>query len=804
MNSFPLGGVVHDLRYAARGLISRPGFALIAIATLALGVGANTAIFSVVNAAILTPLPIPAPSRVVMVWEDKVNNEVTGLPASVPDLLDWRASGIFEELAGYDTEGYNLLIGNRPERVSGVAVTNEWFEILRVKPRLGRVIRQEDMATGRDQVVLLTYDLWNSQLNADPAVVGRTILVNGSPRTIIGVLPRRVARVADEELYVPLVFQPPNSTDRTLRWVGTVGRLANNASLALAQSNLNILSARLQKQYPKENGAFTARLQPIEDAYVGDVRGLLWLLAGAVAFVLLIACANVANLLLVRGAARQREMAIRVALGAGRFRLLRQLLTESLLLALLGAAAGIAPAFFAIRFLNKFRPATLPNAGLINLNPTVLLFTLVLAIGTGVLFGIVPAWEAWRNSVVAPLRERAQSSAGRMRFGNLFVVAEIALTVMLVAAAVLMLRSYEKLRSSYPGYNLGVLTMRVSLAGNQYEAPETQILFYKRLLDGLATLPGVRSVGAIDCLPNCTDVIGGALHFSDRPDPPPDDPALVVIGSVTPDYFRAMGIPLRRGRYFSQQDGEHDPLTVIVDEATARQFWSNRDPIGSSIRLRSKWPFRRIVGVVGNIDHTLAVQMKSRIGGVYVPAAQSPFPDMSLAFSSSMSPDGLVQSVRRRFSTLALEQPVFQVRTTGQALEATRMSTEFGTWLLASFALISLALAAIGVYGVVSFTVEQRVHEIGVRMALGATRSDLLFFVLSRGLILIAIGLALGFAGSFVLTLTMRNLLHGITATDPFSLVFTMMLLALTGLLATSLPAYRASRVEPMTALRYE
>ncbi|MBV9761976.1 MAG: ABC transporter permease [Acidobacteriaceae bacterium] len=795
--------VLQDIRYAARVLCNKIGFSAIAIATLALGIGANTAIFSVVNASMLTPIAVPNPDRVVMIWTDSTDRSSSNFPASVPDFLDWRASGAFGELAGFTTDGYNLLVGTRPERVSGVAVTKEWFDISGAQPRMGRLFHEEDMQPGHDQVVILTYSLWNSLFNADPEVVGKTVYVNNSPCTVIGVLPRRLAKLADEELYVPLLFHSAESANRGLRYIGTVGRIAPNFSLSVAQGAMNGLSMRLGRQFPHEDGGYRTRLQPIEEAYVQDAQSLVLVLFGAVGFVLLIACANIANLLLVRGATRQREIAIRSALGAGKFRLIRQLLTESMLLGLLGGIAGIGPAFLGIRFLARYKLGSLPNADLITLNPTVLLFALAIALLTGLLFGIIPAWDAWRNNAASPLRERSQAS-GSLRFSNFFVIGEVALTVMLVAGAVLMLRSFLQLRAAYPGYDTRVLTMRVSLTGKQYEAPDKQVYFYKRLVERLSGLPGVRSAGAIDCLPTCTDTNGGALHFTDRPEPPPDQPAMVIMGSVTPRYLEAMGIPLVRGRYFSEADDERAPLAIILDEATARRYWPNEDPIGKSVRFRIKGPLRKIVGVVGNIDRNLAVKMKSQIGQVYVPAAQEPVSDMSVALSSSMNPAALIPMARREISAMAPEQPVFEVQTMAEARERTQVSSEFGAWILGFFAALSLLLAAVGVYGVISYTVQQRTREIGIRMAIGAAPADLLFGVLGKGLLLILMGLGAGLVGALVLSSVMTGLLHGISSTDPLSLLSTVLLLGLAGLFATFIPAYRASRIQPVIALRHE
>src|SRR5271156_1466018 len=514
-----LEGVLRDLRYAARVLYKKPLFSLVVIATLALGLGANTAIFSLVNAAILTPIPVPEPDRVAMIWSDKVNHEGGNFPASIPDLEDWQATGAFESLAGFTTDGYDVRIGNKPVRVPGAAVTREWFEILQVHPFLGRVFSADDMQAGHEKVLVLTHDLWKTLFGADPTIIGKTTYINSAPYTVIGVLPVRVAKAADEQLYMPLLFEPPQSADRGLRWVTAAGRLAPGISLMAAQNRLDSVSLRLQKEFPSEDGSFRAHLQPIEEAYVEDVHSLVLVLFGAVGFVLLVTCANIANLLLVRGTGRQRELAVRAALGAGKFRLMRQLLTESVLLAVLGGVAGMVPAYLGIRFLAKFKPEALPNADLITLSPTVLVFSFVLALLTGLVFGAFPAWDAWQSNATTALRERSQVSGGRLRFGNLFVIGEIALTVVLVAGAALMLRSFVQLRSAYPGYDSQVLTVRVSLTGQQYDSADKQVNFYKEAVRRLSGLPGVRSAGAIDCLPTCTDLIGGVLHFTDRPEP---------------------------------------------------------------------------------------------------------------------------------------------------------------------------------------------------------------------------------------------------------------------------------------------
>jgi putative ABC transport system permease protein len=798
-----------DVRYGARVLYQNPGFTIVAVLTLALGIGANTAIFSLVNAALLTPIPIPEPDRVVMVWTDNVALSSRGFPASRPDFLDWEASGVFKTLAGSFTDGFNLLIGKRAERVRGAAVTRDWFAIQGVKPYLGRLFRAEDMQPGHNQVAILTYKLWSSLFHAEPGIVGNSTIINGAPYTVTGVLPKKIAKIEDEKLYVPLIFEQPLATERGLRDIGTVGRLAPNVSFAAAQTRMRDLSARLAKQYPKEDGAYRARLQRIEEAYVEDVHTLLLVLFGAVGFVLLVACANIANLLMVRGTAREGEMAIRSALGASKWRLIRQLLTENVLLSTLAGVTGMIPAFCAIHLLTKFQLQQLPNPELVTLNTTVLAFTLLVALATGVLFGLIPASQAWRTNANAPLRQRSQTSGDQRRFTNLFVVGEVALTVILVAGAGLMLKSFLHLRSADPGYDSRhVLTMRMALTGRQYDAPNKEAAFYSELVRRVSTLPGVESASVINCLPTSNDVQGGALHFTDRPEPKPGDVPVVIIGSITPDYFRAMRMPLIQGRAFSEGDGATDPLVVIVDRELARRYWPNQNPIGRSVKLRLHSPPRKIVGVVGSVDLSVAAKMKGQVGQVYIPLAQSPDLDssweVSLVVSTPMNPASISAAVRRRIADAAPGQPVFQVETMEEARARGRASTRFGTWLLGFFAALALLLAAVGVYGVVSYSVGQRTREIGVRMAVGAGEWDVLRMVLGTGVLLITVGVGLGLLGALTLTRVMGSLLHGMSASDPATFVGVSAFVLVVGLLATYVPARRASRVDPIVALHHE
>jgi predicted permease len=480
------------------------------------------------------------------------------------------------------------------------------------------------------------------------------------------------------------------------------------------------------------------------------------------------------------------------------------LITESVLLALAGAAVGIVPAWCAIQLLARYRPESLPNADLIGLNPTVLLFTALLAICTGVLFGGLPAWMASRRSGDSPLRERSSISGRELRFGNFFVIAEVAFTVVLLAGAGLMLRTIAHLRAANPGYDTATLTIRISLAGKQYAAPEKQIFFCKELLRGVSNLPGVEAAGAIDSLPTSDDLEGGTLHFTDRPQPKQADAPIVVIGSATPDYFHAMHIPLIRGRFFTAGDDSIHPLVVILDQKTARKYWPHTDPLGRTVRLRLHAPPRRIVGIVGNIDRNMAVKLKSRAGEVYVPFAQSPAPNISIAIASSRNAAGLVPVLHKTISALAPDQPVYQVETMARAREATRGDSRFSAWLLGLFALLSLLLAAVGIYATIAYAVEQRRREIGIRMALGATPVEMLLDVLRKGAILVVTGTVIGIGGALVLTRLMRGMLYGIGVNDPLSFAAAALILATVGLAAAYIPAYRASRIEPAVALRQE
>jgi putative ABC transport system permease protein len=798
--------LLQDFRYGARMLRKNPGFTAVVVLTLALGIGANTAIYSVIQAA-LAPLTIPHADRVVMVWTENAQRNWHQFPASVPDYQDWKASGVFSSLGALTDGGFNLRLADRTDRISGLNVTPEFFTALAVQPHLGRAFRTEDMQPGHDRVAILTDAIWRSRFAANPAIVGSSIVLDGAPHTIVGVLPKTFPQMEQEEIYAPLVFAADVAGERGSRFFQVVGRLREGVSLAAAQQRMAELEHRLSLQYTDDAGHSVA-LQPAEDAWIEDAQALLMVLFGAVGFVLLIACANIANLLLARGTARQKEMALRVALGAGRWRLCRQLLTESVLLALLGGVVAIAPSLGAIRFITSFHLDELRNGDLIALNPGVLIFNLVLSFATGILFGLAPAWQAWKTNVSGAMSEASRSvtGGGQQRLRGLFVVSEVALTLVLLVGAGLMLRSFARLRSSNPGFDShNVLTVRVALSDQQYATPEKQIDFFERVVRGAQSLPGVMSAAAVDDLPASDNLHGSGLFFPDRPEPRTEDVKVVLRNSVMSGYFATMRIPLIRGRYLNETDRKSSLPVAVIDEWTARQNWPGADALGKSLKLGKKQPPRQIVGVVGSVDQGILVKLlKGQVGQVYLPAPQAPMPAMTLVLRTKVDPAALIPAMRSLVRSVDIDQPVFQVQTMDATRAASQASQRLATSLLGSFAMVALLLAAIGIYGVIAYSVGQRTREFGIRMSLGARRLDVLRLVVRQGLVLAGIGIAVGLAGAFALTRLLSSLLYGVNATDPLTFAGVTALLAAVAAVASFLPAWRATRVDPVTALRCE
>ncbi len=798
--------LLQDCRYGIRLLRKNIGFTAVVVLTLALGIGANTAMYSVIQAA-LAPLAIPQADRVVIVWTENAKRDWHQFPASVPDYNDWKASGVFSSLGAMTDTGFNLRMGEHTDRVNGLKVTAEFFTALAVPPHIGRVFQVEDLQPGHSDVAVLSDALWHSRFNADPSVIGQSIVLDGRPHTIVGVLPKTFPAVGHEEMYAPLLFKADAASSRGSRSFQVVGRLREGVTLAAAQQRMAELERRLSTQYADDTGD-SVLLQPIQDALGQDGRQLMVILFGAVGFVLLIACANIANLLLARGTSRQKEMALRVALGVGRWRLCRQLLTESLLLALLGGVVAIGPSLAAIRFITSFHLDELRNGDLIALNPIVLVFNLALSFATGILFGLAPAWQAWKIDVSGAVKDasRSNTSGGSQRLRGLFVISEVALTLILLVGAGLMLRSFARQRSAPPGYDQhNVLTVRVALSDQQYATAEKQTAFFERVVRAAQSLPGVASASAVDDLPGSDNLHGSGLRFPDRPEPRIEDLKLVLRDSVASGYFAAMHIPLVRGRYLDDTDTANSAPVVVIDEWTARQNWPGQDVVGKSLKLGKNLPPRRIVGVVGNVDQGILVKLlKGQVGQVYLPVAQGPMPAMTLVLRTKVDPVALIPAMRKLVRDVDIDQPIFQVQTLDDMRSAGQASQRLVTSLLSSFAGVALLLAAIGIYGVIAFSVGQRTREFGIRMSLGARRMDVMNLVVGKGLLLAAAGIGVGLAGAFALTRLLSSLLFGVNATDPVTFAGVTALLALVAVAASFMPAWRATRVDPVIALRCE
>ena len=796
-----------DLRYGARTLRRSPGFAAVVVFTLALGIGANTAIFSVMRAA-LEPIGIPHPDRAVVVWSESPQRGWHQFPSSVPDYRDWRDSGIFSSLAAFDDDNKNLRAGDRTERVSGLRVTREIFDLVALPPHLGRLFGAEDFAPASPPVAILSDGMWRARFAADPSVIGRSIVLDGAPHTVIGVLPRNFPRFGKDPVYTPLVFQEPQASDRGSRHFGVAGRLRDGLGIEEAQKRMDSLSERLEKQDPASDAGIRALLQPYEEAYTEDTRGLVTILFGAVGFVLLIACANIASLVLARGTARGKEMTIRAALGASRWQLGRQLLTESLLLAVLGGVAAILPAWGAMQLVASFDLEALPNTSQVALNGSVLAFNLALSLATGLLFGLMPAWQTRRVDLTGALKGGGRSITGGLhqRFRATLVVAEIALTLVLLVGAGLMVRTFLRLRAAYPGYqSANLLTLKVALADRQYAKPQQQAAFFAQAIEQARPLAGVRAIGAIDDLPGSDTIHGTGLHFPDRPEPRPGEVPIAFWNSVTSDYFHTMQIPLLRGRYLTDTDREGAPLSAVIDDWTAKKYWPNQDPVGRFFSTGTKEPPIRVVGVVGNVDPGIFVAMiKGRVGQLYFPAGQKPKPAMALVVRTVGDPGLVGAAIRDVIRKLDVDQPVFDVMSMDAVRAAGSASQQLASLLLGGFAMVALLLAGIGIYGVMSYNVGRRTREFGIRMSLGAAPGDVLSMVARGGARMAAAGIAIGLAGSFALTRLLDGMLYGVKATDPATFAGVTVLLTAVALGAGFVPARRATRVDPVLAMREE
>ncbi|HZJ42511.1 MAG TPA: ABC transporter permease [Pyrinomonadaceae bacterium] len=797
--------LLQDTRYGLRMLVKRPGFTIVAVLTLALGIAANTAIFSVVNAVLLKPLPFPKSEQLVDLAETfKPDGWGT---ASVPTLEDWKSQNtVFSGISAFSFTSFNLQRNSDlPQRVPGLSVSANYFDVLGVKPVLGRSFLPEEDTAGRDRVVVLSSELWRSTFNSDPQILNTTIPVNGQQYTVIGVMPPELSSLyRTVQMWSPLVFPEKDRQDRGNHKYFVIGRIKDGVTLAQAREQMNAVAQRLEEQYHNGRGI---RLMQIQELWVAGVRPALILMMVAVGFVLLIACTNVANLLLARATVRQREISIRIALGAGRLRLIQQFLSEGLLLSVIGGAFGVGLAWLGMDMLGKIAFPFLPRAQEIGIDSRVLLFTLFVSILTSVIFGLVPALQTGRTDIQDVLKEGSNSISAGLAAGWLrqaLVVVEIAAAFVLLIGAGLMIRSVMYMKQVEPGFKAqNLLTAKLSLPREKYADAESTIRFYNQLLTRVEALPGVEAAAVISHLPVEEQGFNGNVTVEGKTYPPNESP-LVEYRMVSRDYLKAANIPLLRGRFFTDQDRADSPPVVVINDSMAKKVWPGEDPIGKRVGDEVK---ATVIGVVGDVKNYGL--LRKPVAEMYAPYTMKDFwPDMlwnmRIMVRANADDTNLAAAVRREVQSVDPAQPLYAVQSMTVVLENTVKDKSLNMTLLVVFAGLSLLLAVIGVYGVMSYSVAQHTREIGIRMALGARPSSILKLILGRGMFLIVIGVAIGLLASFGLTRFISTMLFGVTPTDPLTFVVIVLLLALVALLACLVPAQRAMRVNPIVVLRYE
>jgi putative ABC transport system permease protein len=805
-----MDSILRDLKFSIRSLLRRPGLTLIAILTLGIGIGANSAIFSMVNALLLKPLPFPDPDRIVALWDKVPSRGVERNEVTVANYLDWRAQNkSFEQLGIYRWWSTNLTGADTPERVQGFQVTPNFLDIAGVKPILGRGFLPEEDQPGKDAVVLLTYNLWQRRFGGDANIVNGTISTNGVQRTVVGVLPPDFNYPKGGEIYAPLAITPEIAGNRGNHSYLGIGRLKSGVSIAAAQAEFDILALQLEKQYPETNTGRGVVIYPVLEDTVRQYATALWVLMAAVGFVLLIGCANVANLMLARAVGRQREIALRTALGASRWRIVRQLLTESVMLGLAGGVLGVLVAYWTVDLFRSANPGEAARfaAGWshLGINLPVLVFTLVVSILSGVLFGLAPALQLSRTDLNTTLKEGARQSSGSHRLRGLLVISEVALSLMLLVSAGLLLRSFLQLVKTNPGFDSeNLMTMNLVLPSAKYKEPPQRVAFYSDLVKRVEALPGVSSAALVNHLPLGGSNSSTSILIEGLPEPPPGQEFEARYRVCTPNYFQTMGIPVLRGRAFTDQDRDGAQLAVIVNETFARKYWPDADPVGKRMRgtgLLAENPWMQVVGVVQDVKHEMDLPVTPDF---YTPHAQDQWNSMVLVAKTKVEPSTMAAPIRQQVWALDKDQPVFDVHTMREVRAISLALYSFSSIMLSIFAGVAVLLAAIGIYGVMFYAVLQRTQEIGIRMALGARAMDVLKLVLKNGMSLALVGVVVGLAGAYALTRLLASLLFGVTPTDVLTFSVVTLGLLLIALVACYVPARRATKVNPLVALRYE
>ena len=800
-----MSGLRQDLKYGIRMLFKKPAFTAVVVLTLALSISSTTVVFSVVNALLLRSLPYSNPDQLINVWSVfKSNNKAY---ASAANFREWQERNqSFQSLAAYDSLKLNLTGGDRPEAIDVALVTANLFPLLGVQPVRGRGFRTEEEQPATNKVAVISDGLWQRRFGADAGVVGKPLVLDGDSYTVIGIMPPRFSFPEKIDVWLPLSFVPEELADRGYNHLAVVGRLKPGVELRQAQAEMSAIMGEQVRKYPNENAGRSMRLLTFQQNLVGDIRMALWILSAAVFLVLLIACANIANLLMARATTRQKDIAIRIGLGAGRRRLLQQLLIESLLLSLFGGAMGLIFAYGGLKVLTSVGPTSIPRLSEVTIDARVLAFTLVISLLTGVIFGLIPALQATKPEINEWLKDGQRSASGGpggKRARSWLVVTEMALALILLIGAGLLIKSFLILWQVEPGFNPhNVITMAISPSPPKYNTQRDFVILCQRVLEQVKSTPGVDAVGVVNQLPFSGRNLGLNFTVGGQPPVKPEDTASANFRLVSPGYLQAMGIPLKRGRDFNDHDRRDSTPVALINETLAKHYFANEDPIGKQLNIEGQQAPREIVGIIGDVKQIkLDAEGKSEI---YVPFFQIAVPAMNIVVRTTTDPGSMTSAVLQQISRVDPDQPVYQVKTMDEYLGESMAQRRLSTVLLGVFAALALILAALGVYGMMSYLVSQRTREIGVRMALGARQLDILTLVVRHGMWLSILGIAVGVAAALLLTRIMTSSLYGISASDPLTYVGISALLALIALLACLIPARRALKVDPIIALRYE
>jgi putative ABC transport system permease protein len=811
-----MDSVIKDLKFALRGILKRPAFTAIAVCTLGLGIGASTAIFSVVNSVMLRQLPYPNADRIVAIQEvdrEGKQGQVTG-----PNFLDWRTQNtVFEHLAALKRTNANLSLADQAERIELAQTSANFFDVFGVKAQFGRLFVPGDEQAGHAPVAVLSDALWRRKFGADPNIVGHQVNLDGKTYAVIGVAPPGFQYPGKTEAWLPPLKLAPELNERLepterrgMGYLFAIALLKPGVSVAQAAGEMDTITARLRAQYPDTNNTRFDRVVSLQEHLVGKQDTMLWLLFGAVMFVLLIACANVANLLLATAASRSKEMAIRAALGASRWRVIRQLLTESTILALTGGVLGLLLSSYGVTAITKLLPRDFPRLSEIRIDWRVFGFALGASLLTGFLFGFAPALQLSKTDVQEAMKESGRGTAGSARHTRLrhaLIIAEVALSVVLLAGAGLLFRSFMRLQAVNAGFTpQQVLTAKLSPAGPKFQNDTDYTKFYEQVLDRVSTIPGVQSAGVINTLPlSAGPTIG--FRIEGRPETTPDKWPMTNFRCVSADYFRTMNIPITNGRALTRQDDENAPLRVMINQTLAQRDFPNEDPVGKRVtfgrRGQDGQPFwAEIVGVSANVR---SLELREEAPAeIYFALGQNPFENNAIVIRSTIEPQSLAPALRQAVAEVDRSVPVSEIKTMEHIVSESVTQPRFNLFLLGLFGGIALLLSAAGIYGVTTYTVTQRTHELGIRLALGAQVSDVLKLVLGQGMVVITVGLALGLAAAFALMRLMRSLLFGVGENDPLTFTAITLVLFIVALVACYVPARRATKVDPLTALRYE